>query len=71
MSVDEMKTFVSELVEEKLEELLGDPDTDRELKEAVTSRLKASFEAEARGEVGTPAADFARKLGLLSGRTRD
>ena len=64
MSVDEMKTLVSELVEEKLMELLGDPDVDRELKKSVTSRLKSSFEAEARGEVGTPAAAFARKLGL-------
>jgi len=64
MSVDEIKTLVSELVEEKLAELLGDPDADRDLKEAVGLRLKASFDAEARGEVGTPAADFARKLGL-------
>ena len=64
MSTDEMKILVSELVEEKLEELLGDPDEDRELKEAVNSRLKISFDAEARGETGTPAADFARKLGL-------
>jgi hypothetical protein len=64
MSIDEIKTLVSELVEQKLVELLGDPDADCELKEAVASRLKASFEAEARGEAGTPAADFARKLGL-------
>ena len=64
MSIDEMKNLVSELVEEKLTELLGHPDADRELKEMVAARLKASFEAEGRGEVGTPAAEFARKLGL-------
>ena len=64
MSVDEIKTLVSELVEEKIVELFGDPDGDRELKEAVASRLKASFEAEARGEGGTPASDLAHKLGL-------
>ena len=64
MSVDEIKVLVSELVEEKLVELLGDPDADLELKEAVTSRLKASFEAEARGEIGTLSTEFARKLGL-------
>ena len=64
MSTEEMKILVSELVEEKLEEFLGDPDEDRELKDAVISRLKVSFEAEARGETGTSASDFARKLGL-------
>jgi len=64
MSIDEMKNVVSELVEEKLAELLGDPDFDRELKDGVASRLKTSFEAEERGEVGMPAAEFARKLGI-------
>ena len=64
MSADEMKDLVSELVEEKLTEILGDPDADRELKETVVNRLKDSFEAEERGEPGAPAAEFARKLGL-------
>ena len=64
MSADEMKTLVSELVEEKLIELLGDPEADLELKEAVAERLKASFKAESKGEIGTPADEFAEKLGL-------
>lgn len=64
MSVNEVKNLVSELVEEKLAEILGDPDAESELKETVVTRLKASFEAEKRGEAGTPAAEFARKLGL-------
>jgi len=64
MSIDEIKTLVSELVEEKLAELLGDPDADNELKEEVVLRLKKSFDAEARGEVGIPAVEFARKHGL-------
>jgi hypothetical protein len=64
MSVDEMKMLVSELVEEKLMELLGDPEADLELKEEVITRLKASFEAESKGEIGTPAASFAEKIGL-------
>jgi hypothetical protein len=64
MVTEEMKILVSEPVEEKLSEILGDPDADRELKEEVVSRLKASFESESKGETGTPAADFARKIGL-------
>ena len=64
MSIDEMKDLVSELVEEKLAEMLGDPDADKELNENVAKRLTDSFKAEQYGEVGTPAAEFARKLGL-------
>lgn len=64
MTTDEVKNLVSEPVKEKLTELLGDPDAERELKETVAARLKASFEAKGRAEVGTPAAEFARKLGL-------
>ena len=64
MGLDEMKVLVAELVEEKLAELLGDPDADSELNKVVVSRLKKSFESEDQGEVGTPAADFVRKLGL-------
>lgn len=64
MESNEMKTLVAELVEEKLAELLGDPDADHELNEAVISRLKDSFEAEDKGETGIPAAEFANKFGL-------
>jgi len=64
MFIDEMKNLVSELVEEKLTELLGDPDADLELKDTVKARLKASFEAEERGDKGTPAAEFVHKLGF-------
>lgn len=64
MSIDEMKSLVSELVEEKLTELLGDPDSDSELKESVKRRLKASFESEEQGNIGKPAEEFVGKLGL-------
>lgn len=64
MTDDNIKTLVSELVEQKLEELLGDTDADRELNEEVKSRLKRFFDAESRGEVGVPAAEFARKYGV-------
>lgn len=64
MSVDEMKSLVSELVEEKLTELLGDPDSESELKESVKRRLKTSFESEEQGKIGESAKEFVEKLGL-------
>ncbi|KUG24899.1 hypothetical protein ASZ90_005286 [hydrocarbon metagenome] len=64
MSIDEMKSLVSKLVEEKLTELLGDPDSNSELKESVKRRLKASFESEEQGKIGESAEEFAEKLGL-------
>lgn len=64
MSIDEMKSLVSELVEEKLTELLGDPDSESELKESVKRRLIASFESEAQGNKGESAEEFVEKLGL-------
>lgn len=64
MSIDEMKSLVSELVEEKLTELLGDPDSDSELKESVKRRLKASFASEEKGNLGESAEEFVGKLGL-------
>lgn len=64
MSVDEMKSLVSELVEEKLTELLGDPDSENELKESVKRRLKTSFESEEQGKIGESAKEFVEKLGF-------
>ena len=64
MSVDDMKSLVSELVEEKLAELLGDPDSDSEFKESVKRRLKASFESEEQGNIGESAEEFVGRLGL-------
>lgn len=64
MSIDDMKSLVSELVEEKLAELLGDPDSDSELKESVKHRLKASFESEEQSNIGKSAEEFVGKLGL-------
>lgn len=64
MSIDDMKSLVSELVEEKLAELLGDPDSGSELKESVKRRLKASFESEEQGNIGKSAEEFVGKLGL-------
>ena len=64
MSTKEMKLLVSELVEEKLIELLGDPEVDLELKEEVAKRLRDSLDSEKKSDIETPADKFAKKLGL-------
>jgi len=43
LTLDELKELVKGIVDERLRELLGDPDLGLELGEAVRSRLKASL----------------------------
>lgn len=61
---EKLKNFVVEVVEEKLKEILGDPDYDLELKEKIKQRLKRTFKAEEKGERGIPADKFAKKIGV-------
>jgi hypothetical protein len=61
MSVEELKQLIAQIVEQKLDELLGDPDYGMELKDEVKERLRRTSKTER----GTPAADVARKLGLV------
>ncbi len=64
MTIDQLKGLIRETVEETLEELLGDPDWDLELKDEVQLRLKRSLEETERGVSGVPADDVARQTGL-------
>lgn len=61
MSVEELKQLIAQIVEQKIEELLGDPDWGMELKEEVKERLKRTSEVER----GTPASEVAKRLGLV------
>ena len=60
LTPDELKELVKGLVDDRLRELLGDPDLGMELGEAVRARLKASLASNERitGE------EVAEKLGL-------
>jgi hypothetical protein len=51
-------------VEEALLDLLGDPDAGQDLREEVKQRLVASVTRTQKGEVGIPAEQVARSLGL-------
>jgi len=61
LGVDEFKALIEEVVEEKLEEMLGDPDRRLELKAEVKKRLERSLSSKARG---IPVAKVAEELGL-------
>jgi len=64
MSIDELKALIYQVVEEKLYEILGDPDRGMELKEEVKDTLRKSLAATQHGERGVPAQEVASKMSL-------
>jgi len=64
LTVDELKYIIQEAMEQKLSEMLGDPDEGLELREEIKARLRRSLEAERRGARGIPAQQVAAQLGL-------
>ena len=59
-----LETVVETTVEEKLLEILGDPDEGLELREAVRDRLIRQRQAVAEGQYGQSLEDVARDLRL-------
>ena len=51
-TLDDIKEFVDEIVEEKLINILKDPDEGLELREDIKVRLKRSLKSQADGEKG-------------------
>jgi len=65
LTVEQLKTLIQEAVEEKLEEVIGDPDLlGLELREEIKERLRSSLAAMQGGEKGTPIDQVARQAGL-------
>ncbi len=60
LTLEELKELVKGIVDDRLRELLGDPDLSMEMGEAIRARLKQSLASSARitGE------EVAEKLGL-------
>ena len=52
MTIDELKALIRDTVEQKLQELLGDPGADLTLREAVEARLRRTLEQTRQGEAG-------------------
>jgi hypothetical protein len=64
MTKEQLRQMIGDTVEEKLLELLGDPDEGLVLKRAVRARLLRQRRKVASGERGESLDDIARKLGL-------
>ncbi|MGQ0809891.1 MAG: hypothetical protein ACT4OO_01520 [Nitrospiraceae bacterium] len=60
LSLDELKELIQGIMDERLRELLGDPDLGGELGEQVRARLKASLTTTER----VSGDELAEKLGL-------
>ena len=59
-----IEAIVETTVEEKLLEILGDPDEGLEIREAVQERLIHQKQAVRQGQYGQPLEEVARALGL-------
>ncbi len=60
LSLEELKAFINEAVDVRLEERLGDPDVELEVKPEVIEKIKRSL----RSKVTVPAEEIADRLGL-------
>ena len=64
MTATELRQLVSSVVEEKLVQLLGDPDEGLALRESVRKRLSRQKRAVAKGERGELLENVVRRLKL-------
>ena len=64
LSTEELKNLIREAVEEKLRELLGDPDWGLKLREEVKERLVHSLAAIKKEEKGIGVEEVAERFGL-------
>lgn len=64
LTVEEFKDLVQEAIEEKLEEMIGDPDAGLELTEEIKERLRTSLDGRQRGQKCIPMDEVAKRAGL-------
>ncbi len=64
MSKDELREMIEALIEQKLLEILGDPDAGLELRKSVRERLLRQMKAVSAGERGRPFEEVVQELGL-------
>ncbi|MCC7355673.1 MAG: hypothetical protein IT330_18180 [Anaerolineae bacterium] len=64
MTKEELREMIEESLEQKLLEILGDPDEGLELRKSVRERLLRQKEAVAKGERGELLEDVVKRLGL-------
>jgi len=64
LSVEELKVVIGQVVEEKLREILGDPDAGLKLRPEIQERLQTDLEEPQPAAQNVPAAELARRRGL-------
>ena len=64
MTKDELIEVIDTVVEQKLLEMLGDPDKGLPIRKSVRDRLLRQKQAVSKGERGEAFADVVRRLGL-------
>lgn len=64
MTKEELREMLDVVVEQKLIELLGDPDEGLEIREELRERLLQQMREVSRGERGQPLKDVSRDLGI-------
>ena len=64
MTKEQFREMLGETIEEKLLELLGDPDEGLAIRSSIRARLQRQRRKVARGERGEPLEDVVRRLGL-------
>jgi hypothetical protein len=64
LSVEELRTLIGEVVEEKLREMLGDPDEGLSLRPDVRERLVKTLNQPKESRQTVSAPEVARRLGL-------
>lgn len=64
LTVEQLRTLIQEAIEEKLEDVIGDPDHGLELREEIKEKLRRSLAAMQGGEKGIPIDQVARQAGL-------
>jgi len=64
LSIEELKTLVGEIVEDKLREILADPDAGLVLRAEIRERLRRDLDEPQQEGQNIPAAELARRRGL-------
>jgi len=64
LSTDELKEIIGSVVEQKLKEILGDPDEGLEMRTEVQNRLLRQKKAVDNGERGEDLEEVAKRLGV-------
>jgi hypothetical protein len=64
LSIEELRALVGEIVEEKLREILADPDAGLVLRPEIRERLLRDLEEPQQEGQNIPAAELARRRGL-------